>query len=112
VTTQGDSLYVASAWDQSAYLSFAAEARPAHRFFWCMQLDPYWCNLLPQPIDEVMADYQADPPTIIVAQLELLNGSDPKHFNKVQLVRGLRDLYAYETISTTGGHRILKLKGS
>ena len=112
ISGRDDSLYVMSAWDKSAYLCFASRAQPAHRFFWCMQLDPYWCQALPQPVDEVLAEYTADPPTVIVAELQMLEHAEPEHSHKVELVKRLTERYAYETVSTVSGHRILKRKGA
>jgi hypothetical protein len=108
-TTPTDTIYVLST--DCPYLCYSTTARPAHRVFCCYQLNPYWSKILPEKIQDVMTDYENHPPTIIVAQVDVINDRG-RGSNSVDLANRLMKRYDYVLVGTVNGHWILRLRGA
>jgi hypothetical protein len=108
-TTPADTIYILSS--DGAYLCYFTTARPAHRVSCCFQLNPYWSKILPENIRDVLAEYESHPPTILVAQVDVLTDKG-RGSNMVDLANRLMKRYDYVLVDTVNGHWIFKLKGA
>lgn len=72
----GDTLMVLGPSYEATYLHFATRTPPAHTYFWCVQLDPYWNEILPQPIEQINAEYLAAPPRLVAIHRGYLPPAD------------------------------------
>lgn len=72
----GDNLFVYADWVSEPALYFVTRAPSAHKYFWTMQLNPYWVNAIPDS-DEI-AGYALHPP-VWIATLTEIPSNDREH---------------------------------
>ena len=110
-TRPGDTLYVLSDWIESSCLCHATLALPAHRFFWCMQLDPYWSTILAEPIASVIDDYVGHSPTLLLVKDEMLDVAPQQDVdNKINVVRQNLRENKYDRIFSLHGFSLYRLR--
>ncbi len=86
------------------YIYFASNVRHAHRIFWDGYFDGATSRLIPEPIETVLQEYQANPPTLFVVWRGEVEGpARESRPNSARLSCTLLESGTYSLIKTFDG---------
>lgn len=93
----GDDLYASGDWISEPAFYFMTRTPPAHRYFWTMQLNPYWVYANPNP--ESIATYRLKPPAWLAILSDLpSNDREGLPFGH-DLAEHYLNAYSYEEVA-------------
>jgi hypothetical protein len=88
-------------------VQFASRLRPANMFEWTFQMREPYVRILPQPFDEIIAQYLANPPDVIVSVRDSVAQANaqpepPGLPGDVRLLRALTKQHKYRIVDEQG----------
>jgi hypothetical protein len=98
--------------DRADYIHFRCRTPPAHAHYNEMQLNSYQANILPRPVDAILAAYLDRPPTVLVVGPPSGYGTtDGGAGRATELVDRLRARYSYAPREPVQGRQIYVMTG-